>query len=121
LLITATTPSKVQSDQDFPEALRMSEQEHWTKGPLYVKLATVLPAFVQDPFSATPKLKVLPLCAAINHSHEAVYRWLRSGKITPGGVTAIVAVANKPQNLSALKALDRVPPTREDFTDFIFA
>lgn len=98
-----------------------AEQEHWTNGPLYKHLVQVLPTFAKDPFATSPKLDVQKLNQAVGKSHEAVYKWLRAGKLTPANVKTLVELANRADNVAALKALGRNPPTREDFTTFVFA
>jgi hypothetical protein len=97
-----------------------TKTDDFTKGALYKKLVEVLPAYAQDPFSKTPTLNVQRLREAVDKSHEAVYKWLRSSRLTPPNVDAIVELANSTVNLAALKQLGRKPPTREDFLQFVF-
>jgi hypothetical protein len=92
----------------------------FTQGPLYKKLVEVLPTFVQEPFSDTPKLRVLALCDALKMSHEAVYKWLRKSRLTPDNATALIKLANTAENLKALGALERTAPTIRDFDTFVY-
>lgn len=95
-------------------------KDDFTTGPLYKKLIEVLPAYVKDPFSESPELNVAKLISACNKSHEAVYKWLRKSRLTPNNAQQIVALANLPDNLKALKSLDRTPPTLKDLLQFVF-
>lgn len=95
-------------------------RDDFTTGPLYKKLIEVLPAYVKDPFSDAPELNVAKLIAAVQKSHEAVYKWLRKSRLTPNNAEQIVALANRPDNVNALTKLGRKPPTREDFLQFVF-
>lgn len=94
--------------------------ENFTAGPLYKKLVQVLPIFVQDPFSEAPSLNVQKLREATAKSHEAVYKWLRSSRLTPENATLIVNLANRTDNVAILAKLDREPPTINDFHPFVF-
>jgi len=92
----------------------------FTTGPLYAKAIHFLPIYVQDPFSAKPTLNVKRLMEATGKSHEAVYKWFRKSVLTPENATALVALANSPENVEILKRLDRTPPTIQDFHEFVF-
>lgn len=98
----------------------MTTASDFTVGPLYKKLVEVLPIYVKDPFSAAPKLDVEKLREAASKSHEAVYKWLRKGKITPENATLLVELSNRPENVAILQTLGRTPPTITDFHDFVF-
>lgn len=88
--------------------------------PLYKKLAQVLPIFVKNPFDDAPELDVRKLQEATGKSHEAVYKWLRKSKLHPDNATLIVDLANRDDNVSILKKLDRTPPSIADFHEFVF-
>lgn len=94
--------------------------DNFTAGPLYKKLVQVLPAYVQDPFTDNASLNVQRLRSAMGKSHEAVYKWLRSSRLTPTNAEQLVALANGDKNASALASLGRKPPTLSDFLPFVF-
>lgn len=98
-----------------------TKSPEFTDGLLHAKLVTVLPLYVRDPFSDAPRLDVPRLHRALKLSHEAVYRWLRSDRISPKNVERIVALSNADENRSILDKLGRTPPVLKDFSDFIFA
>lgn len=93
---------------------------NFKSGALYKNLVHVLPEFALDPFSEAPTLNVLRLCKAAEMSPEGVYKWLRSSKLTPQKASLLVKIANRPDNLKLLETLGRVPPTVQDFTQFVF-
>lgn len=94
--------------------------DDFTNGPLYKKLVIVLPIFAQDPFSESPRLNVVKLKEAAKKSHEAVYKWLRSSRLTPENADLLVNLANTLENQSILTKLDRPFPTRKDFETFVY-
>ena len=94
--------------------------ENFTTGPLYRKLVHVLPIYAQDPFSDSPTLNVQKLREAAGKSHEAVYKWLRSSRLTPENADLLVRLANSPENQAILTRLDREFPTRKDFETFVY-
>jgi len=98
-----------------------TEQANFTTGQLYKTLVQVLPTYVQDPFAETPTLNVQRLREAMGKSHEAVYKWLRSSRLTPPNATQLVELANRDDNLKALSSLGRKPPTIQDFMPFVFS
>jgi hypothetical protein len=89
-------------------------------GPLYKKLIQVLPIFVLDPFSETARFNVQRLIEATGKSHEAVYKWLRSSKLTPDNATMLVGIASSEANVAVLTTLNRPTPTLQDFLPFVF-
>lgn len=93
----------------------------FTAGPLYAALVKFLPTFVQDLHSEKPKLNVRRLHKAVRKSHEGVYKWLRTDRLTPKNAEALVSLANEPSNLEVLASLKRTPPTINDFMQFVFA
>lgn len=98
-----------------------SESRAWTSGPLYKYLVQVLPAFVDNPFSADPALNVQKLREATGRSHEGVYKWLRASKLTPAAAKKLIEVAISPTNMDALHRLGRPIPKIEDLHGFVFA
>ena len=90
--------------------------------PLYQALVAALPIYVKEPFAAQPRLDVRELASGVGRSHETAYRWLRGERpLNARNVNKIVERANRPDNVAILTQLDRTPPTREDFTPFLFA
>lgn len=90
-------------------------------GALYKALVTHLPVFAKKPFDTASDLDVQALKEATGKSHEAVYKWLRSSKLTPANAQALVKLANSDDNVRVLTALGRTPPTLQDFHSFVFA
>lgn len=90
-------------------------------GALYKALTGFLPTFTKDPFSAEPDLNVQRLKEATGKSHEAIYKWLRSSKLTPTNAKLLVDLANSEENTRVLAALQRKPPTFRDFDAFVYA
>lgn len=99
----------------------MTATPDFTDGDLYKKLVEVLPTYVQDPFAAKPSLNVQRLRDAVGKSHEAVYKWLRSSRLTPANAKELVELANREENQKILRTLGRTPPTIQDFMPFVFA
>lgn len=90
-------------------------------GKLHDKLVSVLPQFVKEPFSESPRLNVPALHKALGTSHETVYKWLRADKLHPKNVEKIVALAHTNGNVVILTKLNRQPPIVQDFHSFVFA
>lgn len=91
-----------------------------TDGPLYKTLVKFLPTMVQDPFSDEPKLNIRRLHSAVGMSHEGVYKWLRSSRLTPENVDCLLDLAKREVNVQALRTLGRTIPTIQDFVPFVF-
>jgi hypothetical protein len=87
-------------------------------GALNKALIRFLPAYTDAPFGDAGILKVKALEGPLNRSHEAIYKWLRANRLTPGNARRIVALANSPENLKALKLLGNKPPEIHDFLPF---
>lgn len=90
-------------------------------GTLYKALAQFLPRYTQNPFVAEPSLNVGLLHTELKKSHEAVYKWLRSSRLTPANATALVGLANRADNVKVLATMGRTPPKIDDFMPFVFA
>lgn len=92
-------------------------------GALYKALVSYLPLYVKEPFSDEAQLDVEKLRGALprKKSHEAVYKWLRSSKLTPENASMLIELANTAANRKALTALNREPPSRRDFDAFVYA
>lgn len=69
------------------------DMDEWRKQPLYKLLFNRLKWLRST--TQTKLLDVHKVAAAIDYSHEAVYKWLRSGKLSPKGATAIVKASRK--------------------------
>lgn len=94
---------------------RVPGRPDWTADPLYLKLLDVFPEHV----TPTGVLDVAGrLSTELGKSHEAIYKWLRQGKVSPDNARDIVRVANLPANVDALTKLSRKPPVFEDFCPF---
>ncbi|MBH0113215.1 hypothetical protein I5E68_09680 [Novosphingobium sp. YJ-S2-02] len=93
---------------------RVPGRPDWTAGPLYTLLLESLPAHL------TPSgvLDVQGLKSLVGKSHEAIYKWLRQGKLKPANARILIEIANKPANVEALRAAGREPPKIEDFLPY---
>ena len=73
---------------------------NWSKGPLYTFLTRIFPEHI-TPYN---RLDVQRLRKELNKSHEAVYKWLRSGRLTPDNASALLHLANNAENTAARSA-----------------
>lgn len=90
---------------------------NWVTGPLYNALMDLFPEH-------RTKLEVLDvqrLKTELGMSHEAIYKWLRSSKLTPSNAKALIELSTSESNLLALEKLGREPMKLEDFAKFVFA
>lgn len=89
----------------------------WATGPLNEYLNQIFP------LARTKRglLDVYGLRAPLGKTHESIYKWLRSSRLTPENASRLCAHANTPENVAALAADGRLPPTIEDFHRFVFA
>lgn len=94
---------------------------NWADGPLHAALVSVLPTFVKEPFSSTPRLNIPELKKAIGKSHETVYKWLRTNRLNPRNAQRLVDLAHAESNVTVLKQLGRNPPEIGDFNRFVYA
>lgn len=94
---------------------RVPGRPDWTAGPLYQFLLDNLPAYI-TPLGV---LDVQALKVPAERSHEAIYKWLRKGKLTPENARKVLEVMNGPKNVAALAENDRKPPKIEDFLPFM--
>lgn len=67
--------------------------EEWRQQPLYRLLYNRLKWLRST--TQTKLLDVHKVAEAMGYSHEAVYKWLRSGKLSPKGAKAIVKASRK--------------------------
>ena len=67
------------------------DMEKWRKRPLYKLLYSRLTWLRSK--TQTELLDVHKFARSIDYSHEAIYKWLRSGKLSPKGAKAIVKKA----------------------------
>lgn len=89
----------------------------WATSSLYNFLITIFPEHI-TPYNV---LDVRRLRTDLGKSHEAVYKWLRAGRVTPANARKLCEIANQPGNLAALKKLGRTPPQIRDFDAFVYA
>ena len=87
------------------------------EGVLYGVLLRKLPLYKRE----DGNLDVRRLRIDLKMSHEGVYKWLRSGRLSPAAVGKLVDLSNSPANLEKLAENSEAPATRDDFVDFIFA
>jgi hypothetical protein len=101
-----------------------TDKNDWKNGPLNKALIAALPAFVSTTetpgITPSKSLNVQKLCAALEKSHEAIYKWLRQGKLTPRNAVQLINLANTPENVKLLKAEGRKPLKLEEFNSFVF-
>lgn len=89
----------------------------WTTEALYALLDRIFPERV----TAYNILDIRWLSGELGKSREAVYKWLRDGRLNSRNARAICDLANRPDNLEALGRVDRTPPTLRDFDPFVYA
>lgn len=90
---------------------RVPGRPDWASGPLYTKLCDIFP------LHRTPSgvLDIQRLKGELRRSHEAIYKWLRNGKITPDNARNIIAaVAANPPDVAGY-----VAPEFIDFASFL--
>lgn len=85
----------------------------WSKGALYTFLTRIFPQHI-TPYN---RLDVQRLRKELNKSHEAVYKWLRSGRLTPDNASALLHLANNAENTAARGGSTVL---RSDFEDFVY-
>lgn len=95
----------------------MSNDREWAKGPLYLFLMETFP----EHKTAMGVLDIQRLKVDLGKSHEAIYKWIRAGKLKPENANAIVALAGAEPNVTALAAVGRTPPKIEELVRFVFA
>lgn len=88
----------------------------WPGSPLYNFLVQNFPNHLTD----RGALNVKKLHTDIGCSHERVYQWLRTSRMTPGNARAVFNLANSQENLAALAAAGRNPPEIRDFDRFVY-
>lgn len=93
---------------------RIPGRPDWAAGALYSKMLTTFP----EHLTPLGVLDVQRLKKELGKSHEAIYKWLRNGKLTPDNAREIVRVANTESNVAALAKIGREPPVFEDFCPF---
>lgn len=94
---------------------RVPGRPDWTAGPLYQFLLDILPTYI-TPLGV---LDVQGLKPMVGKSHEAIYKWLRHGKLKPDNARKLVELASTDENISLLQQAGREPPKIEDFLPFI--
>lgn len=93
----------------------------WKNARLYTALLDLLPAFVTtaetpgQPIDRTINVQKLRVALAPERSHEALYKWFRAGKLKPENARDLHVVATSVENVAALKANGRKPPSLQDF------
>lgn len=60
----------------------------WASGPLYTKMCELFP----DHRTPLGVLDIQKLKAQLGKSHEAIYKWFRTGKLSPDNARAIVSI-----------------------------
>jgi hypothetical protein len=83
----------------------------WKDGPLYQFLMDRLP----EHRSVCGFLDVIRLARDLKKSHEAVYKWLRTSRLTPANADAIRDLVNRTR-FEGLPVLER-----KDFDAFVYA
>lgn len=88
----------------------------WENSPLNQFLKRVLPAYV-SPFNQRLSVQRLRGDLVPPKSHERVYQWLRTSKLTAENAQALLMLANNPENLGAR---GEQPLTIADFEPFVY-
>lgn len=93
--------------------------QKWATGPLYAFLLEIFPEYR----SPSNRFDVKRLHGDLKKSHEAVYKWIRSSRLTPENAQALRDLANTPENTEARRAAgsERLEITIRDFDSFVFA
>lgn len=89
----------------------------WTDSPLYLFMVNIFPGHLTD----RNALDVRKLKADLGKSHERVYQWLRTSRLTPANAMAVCKLANSEKNVAALTEAGRNPPEIRDFDRFVYA
>lgn len=95
---------------------KKSGRAEWAKGPLY----TFMMKYFPEHRTAFEILDVLRLKDDLNRSHEAIYKWLRSSRLTPQNARAIMELAATEKNAAALAARGIAPPEIREFDCFVY-
>ena len=67
------------------------DRAEWRKRPLYKLLYSKLPWLRSK--TQPELLDIHKLAGTIGYSHEAVYKWLRNGKMSPRGAKIVVKIS----------------------------
>lgn len=94
---------------------RVPGRPDWAAGPLYALMLDIFPTYR----TKLGVLDVLRMRNELSRSHEAIYKWLRQGKVTGDNARRLIGLASAEENLAALKEAGRKPPTMEDFLPFL--
>lgn len=86
----------------------------WNSSPLYQFMKAIFPAYS----SCYDRLNVRLLGSKIGRSHEAIYRWIRSGQLNSRNAVLLCREANEEPNLSA-RGGNKI--TIEEFHRFVYA
>ena len=93
---------------------RIPGRPDWAAGPLYTLMMEIFP----DHRTKLGVLDIPRLTGDLNKSHEAIYKWLRQGKMKPSNARAIIEAANSDENKEALAKAGRKVPEIEEFMPF---
>lgn len=86
----------------------------WNDSALYQFMRAIFPAYS----SCYDRLNVRLLGTQIGRSHEAIYRWIRSGTLNSKNAVLLCREANNEPNISAREGR-RI--TIEEFHQFVYA
>ena len=89
----------------------------WATSPLYNVLITIFPEHI-TPYNV---LDIRRLRTDLGKSHEAIYKWLRAGRVPSAAARKLCDIANGEDNIAALRKLGRTPPKIGDFDAFVYA
>lgn len=93
-----------------------SRRDQWADSPLYIFLSDIFPTYR----TVLGKFDVLRLARDLSLSHEAVYKWLRKGSLSPQNANAVLDLALTLENIDALVASDMPRPELRDFDQFVY-
>jgi hypothetical protein len=88
----------------------------WKSEPLYAVLVDRLPSFVKP----SGALNMKSLREALGRSPEALYKWLRTSKISPETAQQLLALAQTDNNRRLLRDAKRPGPRLQDFSPYVF-
>ncbi len=93
-----------------------SRRDQWADGPLYTFLSEIFPAYR----TILGKFDVNRLAKDLNFSHEAIYKWLRKGRLAPQNAEKVLELALREDNLDVLLDHGATRPSIRDFDVFVY-
>lgn len=96
------------------QSMEIQGRDPWRDQPFYRFLFEIFPKHR----STRGLLDVARLAGEVGLTREGIYKWLRSGKVTPTNARTLHRLCNAPANVEALDELGFSPPALERFYEF---